>query len=251
MIRPLLVAMALALLGGVAVAQVCPTGLTLDGVIIDTSASCPSPPVYTPPPGSPGAQAAGLAVNTALGALTAGLRAGFAGRPIWPAVCEGALGGVVVYAGKRVIGTEVPALGVGGRELAALGSSVVGNAGGGRAPLAGAVFPLGPVRLYLGRPAAAGWSSGGVRLKLDLAGSLALAYMATRPGARFDLAASARAGAAVFDGVSDLGTDHLAQNIVGVIAVAPSDVGDRVGMAHELIHLTQWDFTFVAWSEPG
>lgn len=235
---------------GSAAAQACEFGANRQ--LADTSASCP--PLYVPyttPPGSPGAQAADLAINSALGALTAVVRAGLAGRRLWPAVRDGVLGGALGYAGKRVIGTGVPALGLAGREVAALGASVVGNAADGRAALAGAVFPLGPVQLYLGRPPAASWRSGLVHLKVNLAGSIALAYMAARPGARLDLHASVLAGAAVFDGVRNLGANHLAQNIAGVIAVAPSDVGDRGAMAHELVHLTQWDFTFAAWSEPA
>ncbi len=234
-----------------AVAAQCPVAQGSDRTLAGALGSCPGPlvPAQWPRPVS---HAVDLAVNSALGALTAAVRARLAGRRFWPAFGHGAAGGAVVYVGKRIVGTQVPAVGILGREVAAVGASMVGNAGDGRALLGAAVLPFGIVRVYLGEPADDSGGARRVRLKLDLAGAVGLAYVATRSGARFDPGATVLAGAPVFDGVSTVGmSGHLAEHVAGVIALAPGFNDDRrLAIAHELIHVTQYDFTFVAWGEP-
>lgn len=202
---------------------------------------CPTSPDSRPWPNSV-AHAVDLSVNTGLGALTAGIRAVFAHRPFWPAFKNGALGGAIHYAGKRIIGTQEPALRLLGRQVAALGASAIRNSGDGRAPFASAVFPLGPTRLYVGERR--------VRVKLDLAGSVALIYVATRPHAQLNTGASLTAGTPIFNNVSVSARGHQASQTAGVVGLVGPGT-PREPVAHELIHAAQYDFAFIAWAEPA
>jgi hypothetical protein len=222
----------------------------MDGRLAGATANVVStdPGVSSPWP-NPISHAVDLGVNGALGALTAAIRARSAGRSVWHAVRQGAEGGALCYVGKRIIGTDVPAVGLLGREVAALGASMVRTAGDGQGLLTTAVLPVGPVRVYLGESPDEGGRPGRLHVRLDLAGSLALVYMATRPGARFDLGASVLAGAPLFDNILGWAPEHLGDEINGVIGIAGP--GSRVAIAHELVHVTQYDATFIAWSEPA
>ncbi len=220
--------------------------LATGGVQVSGQVSPPPPTQWT----RPVSQGVDLAVNAGLGALTAAVRAHLAGRPFWRAFTQGAAGGAVAYGGKRIIGTRVPAVGFLGRQVAAVGGSMVRNAGDGRAPFAGAVLPIGPIRLYLGEPPDAAGRSRGVRVKLDFAGALALAYIATRPGAHFDAGASVLAGTPVFTNVPEQ-FPHLGEQVAGVIGLLGRPPYPRINIAHELVHVVQYDFTFLAWGEPA
>ena len=187
------------------------------------------------------AQMLDLSVNAGLGALTAGVRAKLGGRSFWPAFKQGVLGGTINYAGKRIIGTREPAFRLVGREVAALGASVVANGGEGRAPFAAAILPFGPARFYVGQP--------GVRVKLDLAGSIALVYTATHSHGHLDLGASLAAGTPILGNVTLDGV-HQGGHIAGVIAHVGT-VASRRTIAHELVHTAEYDFTFIAWGEPA
>lgn len=158
----------------------------------------------------------------------------------------------MTYAGKRVIGTRATGAGFLGRQIAAAGASVVRNVGDGRAPFSGAVLPVGPVRLYLNEPDAQGEISG-LRVKLDVAGTVAFLYMGTRPGARLDVGASLSAGAPVFHGIEPDGSPiHIARQGAGVIGLMAQldDYQSRRAITHELMHVAQYDFSFISWSEP-
>ena len=204
---------------------------------------CPVPPGPHPWPAGV-SHAVDLAANVGLGALTAGVRAGLAGRPFWPAFKHGAVGGGVTYAGKRIIGTQQPALGIVGREVTAVGTSLIRNAAGGRAAFASLVLPVGPLRVYVGEPH--------VRLKLDFAGSIGVLYTASHPGAHLDVRASLLAGAPVIVYSYTGGPIHIAESNAGTIGVVDylGTDGRRRAIAHELIHVVQYDFTFLVWGEP-
>ena len=139
-----------------------------------------------------------------------------------------------------MLGTGEPAFGLLGREVAALGASVVANAGDGRAPFAAAILPVGPVRFYIGEQA--------VRVKLDLAGAIALADAASQPHARLELGISMAAGTPIFTNVS-LDPPHYGVQGAGVVGFARNGESRRL-RGHELVHVAQYDFTFIAWGEP-
>jgi hypothetical protein len=202
-----------------------------------------------------------LAVNTALGGLTAGvLRVAHGGR-FGGAFVRGAAGGALVYAGKRTVVQHFAGAGLFGRQVASVGSSISYNAGEGRPALGRIALPVGPVRLYVTPRDAVK-----VRARVDVATLVAIAYVAAQPGARFDAGASLSAGAPVFlryARPADVGWEGV--QVAGVIQLrrAPSDrqagvvlsedVRSYLGnvAAHERVHVLQYDQSFLLWSAPA
>jgi len=199
-----------------------------------------------------------FAINAALGAVTAGVSSHLHGGPFWRALPPGAFGGALVFVGKLTTSRQSQAAGFVGREIGAAGSSIVQNVSLNKPMLERFVFPLGPTRLYIRAK-----DSTSARLKIDFAGTLATIYAATRPHSRMDFSASLRAGAPVFmmprptSGAVWEGM-HLAGTIQvrfdpGALASYPSLVKQRTAdaISHELVHVAQYDFSFIAWTEAG
>jgi hypothetical protein len=150
-----------------------------------------------------------------------------------------------VFVGKQISAQRFSGAGVVGRQTAAVGSSIVNNASAGRPALSRFVLPVGPVRVYT-EP-----SVGRHRVKLDLASVVAIGYAVTRPGASLDISSTLSAGAPVFSVSPEWG--HRAGHIAGVVLIDaserdPADVDDA--LAHERVHVLQYDFVSVAWGEP-
>lgn len=231
----------------------CPLfrGRELAGSAADVAAPpCP----WLPSPGAPSvarAQLVNFTTTAALGAVTAGVRAWREQRPIWRAIAGGALGGAAVYAGKRIVGTGGRGTGFLGREVVAVGASMVRNASDGRGVLAAAILPVGPLRVHLGELPDNGVGAPRTRVRLDLAGTIALAFMATRPGARFDTRASLSAGVPVFRGVRMTDRYYGARTLANVVAVGAGvdPTAERATIAHEMVHVTQYDASATAWGE--
>ncbi|HEX5869912.1 MAG TPA: hypothetical protein VFY65_05845 [Longimicrobium sp.] len=194
------------------------------------------------------------AINVALGGLTGfGLRVlrGGSLRQGLESGVAGAAGGVLVYGGKRVAVQRWEGAGLVGREIAAVGSSVVWNASAGRGMVDRLVLPAGPVRLYV-------TLDEGFRVtpKLDLSSALAIAVASLQGG--IDWERSASAGAPVFYRREPYaGAEVRGQQAAGVITYrdrlgrsAPSE--SRVEtLAHEQVHVIQRDQSFLFWSEPA
>lgn len=191
-----------------------------------------------------------LGSNALVGGLTAGLTQALRGGDFSDGFARGALGGAVAYAGRRLSVEQFDGAGLLGRQVSAVGISVVRNAGEGRGTLERLFFPLGPVHVYLDR-------SDGVRFqpKMNLYtlgwGMVAVLQEETV----FEWSASLSAGALVFssprrhvigDGRSVSGT------VVGGNIIL-SDIREplrRETFAHERVHVLQLDFMFYAWSDP-
>lgn len=197
-----------------------------------------------------------LAVNIGIGAATAGISSWARGGSFWSGFSTGAFGGALVYLGKRTIVSRSRFGGLVGREIGAAGSSIVQNASLKKSMLDRFILPLGPTRLYVKTG-----DSSGARLKVDLAGMAAAIYAATRPRSRLDMAASVRAGAPVFISPGSVeGPAWYGAHIAGVIQVteAPAFLRNYPSsqrqwqsdvIAHELVHVAQYDFSFIAWTE--
>lgn len=191
-----------------------------------------------------------VAANGLLGGLTAGGRAALRGDSFSEALGPGFLGGTVVYAGKRVAAARVSGAGFVGREIAALGASVVRNASEGREALASLAFPLGPLTLHLRTG-----SDPAVRPRLSLGAAYWTAYGLTHPELHLDAPASLSAGTPVFD--ADHGffefqpgsPDGAAAG--GVVFLAHSPVDHQSVFAHERIHVLQTDYFIHTWSRPA
>lgn len=196
-------------------------------------------------------EAAYLAGNALIGGFTAALFQSSRGGAFWPAFRVGALGGSIAYAGRKVTAEEFSGAGLLGRELGAVGASLVSNAAHGRPPLERFVLPFGPTRVYITTKPV------DVTFKLDLPTATATMYYALS-GARFDAAASLSAGAPVFEQHVTFADGHWrGDQIAGVIKATgnPSDPNPdapkSLVLAHERVHTLQYDFALVAWSEPA
>lgn len=206
-------------------------------------------------------EVATLAINALLGGLTAGVlgahgeraRAAAAPRGFLSRFADGALGGSVVYVGKRIVVGRWAGAGLLGREIGAVGASMVSNAAVDAPLLSEVVLPAGPVRVY------ARFDSGvDLRVKLDLAATVVAAYAGQRPGARLDIGNSISAGAPVFFTPTASGSPPRGMHGFGVVMVeakqaewdAFSDTAALI-VAHESVHVLQHDFTLQAWGIPA
>lgn len=199
-----------------------------------------------------------LGVNAVLSGLAAGAVQKLRGGSFRDGLARGALGGGIAYLGKRVAVQRFDGAGLAGRQVAAVGSSIVGNAAAGRGTLEQLVLPVGFARLYLD-------ASDGIRARarIDLHSLLWTAYAAVTPELRFDAAASLSAGAPVFRspgyvlGWDETGDEVAGFTPAGVILLSdlsgPGDLGERMSpviFAHERIHVIQYDQLFAAGSAP-
>ena len=201
----------------------------------------------------PLSEATVVGANIAIGALTAGAMRKARGGSFWKAAPHGALGGAAIYAGKRIVASNSPGAGWVGRELAALGSSVVRNSAEGLPPLERVMLPVGPIRIYIYSGANRGASA-----KVDLAAVIFTIDALRRSGTRFDAAESLSSGAIVFAVTADSSSSVVASQRAGVLEVANlrSQItirpgGDENQVGHELIHAIQYDFSFLVWSSPA
>lgn len=194
------------------------------------------------------------AINVALGGLSAGglriLRGGSLREGLESGIA-GAAGGALVYAGKRVAVQRWGGAGFVGREVAAVGSSVVWNASAGRGMVDRLVLPVGPVRLYVALDE-------GVRVtpKLDVSSTVAIAFASLNGG--IDWERSVSAGAPVFRRT----VPYAQAEVIGQQAAGVITYRDRLGrgepgessletLAHEQVHVIQRDQSFLFWSEPA
>jgi hypothetical protein len=192
-----------------------------------------------------------LGGNMLLSGVSAGVLHRLKGGSFGDAFLRGAAGGAVVYGGKRIAVERFGGAGLVGRQVAAVGSSMVRNAGVGLGALEQVVLPVGPVRLYLQQAAPY------VRPRLDLYSTGWLVYALTEPELRFDAVMSLSAGAPVFltkNRIFRIDADTaIAHGIAeaGVILLidVPAYGRDfaRQLFEHERVHLLQMDqvFTYV------
>jgi hypothetical protein len=192
-----------------------------------------------------------------LGGLTAGLFQHLRGGRFWPAFGAGALGGAVAYGGRRIVAERFDGAGILGRELAAVGTSLIRNAADGRGWLDRLVLPLGLVRLYLERDSAVGGRLN-ARVKVDVPTVLATAYYSVQGDVALDLSASLSSGAPVFTTFGRWSDGSWNGNqAAGAIWLRgnpddPNPDAQRADvLAHERVHILQYDFGQLAWSGPA
>ena len=188
-----------------------------------------------------------LAVNIALGGLTAGVWRVVTRKPLVGGLVRGAAAGAVVYAGKKIIAEETPLAWWGGRQIAAIGSSEVSNAAERLPILQRVVLPLGPIRIHFDRLA-----SRKIMPRLDALQSVAIVAFAIHPATRFSAKESFATGAVVFVNESEKFDGYHAAGVVSLTDVLTERFFlpcKRTILSHELIHAAQYDFTFTAWSD--
>lgn len=178
-------------------------------------------------------------VNALIGGVSAAALRLVRGEPVGDAFWQGAVGGGVAYAGKRVAVERFYGAGLVGRELTSVGGSITRNATAGRGLLEELVLPVGPIRLYV--------SDAGVTPRLDLATVIVSGAFMAAYDARFDPAASLSSGTLVFRGASPM-PGLTAAGATVVWADMPASEGPRL-MAHERVHVLQYDQMFLSWGE--
>jgi hypothetical protein len=209
-----------------------------------------------------------LGVNCVLGGLTSGLLQLLDGGSFLDGLAKGAVGGGMLYAGKRIAGTSFSGSGFLAREVAAVGNSIVANASAGRPVLSRVRLPL---AFLPGRVVVA--VDRGVHLRpiVDAVSAAAFLYGLISPAYRFDLDWSLSSGAAVFTraggdpGVVDPGITTVAASaayaglysvegattIGAAVLFRSTDAHRRAVLAHEQVHVLQFDFLVAAWGDRG
>ncbi|HUF49607.1 MAG TPA: hypothetical protein VMN60_02160 [Longimicrobiales bacterium] len=241
--RTLLLAAVLAALASRAAAQCLPPLLPPDD----------QPPCLERYPSWTG-EAAALGVNALLGGVSAGVMQKFRGGSFSDAFLRGLAGGAVIYGGKRVSSERFGGAGLVGREVAAVGASMVRNAGEGRGVLEQIALPVGPVRLYVQA------SAPRVRVRVDASTTVWLLWAIHSPDVHFDAGMTLSAGAPVFLTrnqiiVTDGDTTH-ATGIAepGILFLADVPVFGREfarrTFEHERIHVIQMDQVFFTMTDP-
>jgi hypothetical protein len=191
-----------------------------------------------------------LGANSLIGALTGGILQQIRGGSFSDGIARGALGGGIVYLGKRVTVARFDGAGFLAREIAAVGTSIVRNASDGVPTFSRFVFPVGPTRLHV-TPAA----DNPLRMSVDLAELIWMTYAVAEPALSLEVGKSLSAGAAVFvaENRAIRRDDEFIQGLTGpgTIFLAGRAVANPDAVfAHERVHIIQRDFYSQAWFLP-
>ncbi len=195
-----------------------------------------------------------MSANGMLGALTAGFAQHFRGGSFQDGFVRGAMGGVIVYAGKRISSERFSGAGLLGRGVAAAGSSAVRNAGTAAPSFSRLTLPLGLLWLDIDTPT---WELGA---RVDPAALAWVVYAIAEPELKIDWSGTLSAGTPLFltnnkslrlpgdsihtAGVTNAGTVFLAD----VPAFGPDHA--RRQSAHERVHVIQEDQLAIMWTDP-
>jgi hypothetical protein len=187
-------------------------------------------------------RAAHLAVNGALGGFSAAMFALARGKDPWRAALAGFGGGVVMGAGKQIAGRRFDGSGLLGRQVAALGTSLVRSASEDTLVV---LLPVGPMTFEV-RPRAVDR----VRPRINLVGAGTVLYYVLRSDTRIDVPATLSAGAPVFrfptetvstrDGII-FGRMDFGTILLGTPSSVLTEQQDMT-LPHESIHVLQYDF---------
>ena len=197
---------------------------------------------------------ASLSANGLLGALTGGLSRHLGGGSFRDGFVDGAIGGSIVYAGKRTAAESFAGAGLIGRSMAAVGSSSVRNASRGVPLFSHLTLPLGPLWVEFDT------STREVNARLDPVALGWMAYGISEPELDLDWGGTFSDGTPVFkthNKVLKLGGDTI--HVAGVTnagIVYSADVPAygtghaRRHRAHEQVHVIQEDQLAIMWTDP-
>ena len=187
-------------------------------------------------------------VNVLVGALTAATRAALEHRDVSRAFTTGAVGGAVHFTGKYVASRRGTLSGWAGLVVAATGSSIVANAGGGAPALSELYVPVGSLRLRIGLPQFR------LRVGVNLFESTMIAHAAGRAGVSTDWGRSLETGTLVVRTVHREIVDG-GETVEGVTAGPAIYLGPRAQIGketwkHETVHVHQNWFMAETWDRP-
>lgn len=189
-----------------------------------------------------------LSANAVLGGITAGIIQELRGGSFRDGFTRGALGGAIVYSGKRIAAERFAGAGLVGREVAAVGASVVRNASDGIGSFDRVILPAAFTRIYWNRAQRSVW------VKLDVVTAGYVVYAVLEDQLHFELGKSLSAGSPVFRTDNKLitygsGEQHAAGvSRAGIVLRAEvpgwgDEFLDRA-FAHERLHVLQDDQLF-------
>jgi len=194
-----------------------------------------------------------LGANGLLGGLTAGTAGLLRGESFADGFARGFGGGTLVYAGKRIAADDWTGAGMAGRQVASVGSSVVGNVAAGRRSFDRVALSVGPIRIYTGRDVA-GWGA----WRIDAPAVAAGVWGALNSGLTFDLDESLSSGMLVFrsddHSMEFPGSDRRASGLAlpGTIFYTNRSADpdrSRRTLSHERVHVLQYDQAYLFWSD--
>jgi hypothetical protein len=192
-----------------------------------------------------------FAANAMIGGLTAGIASQIRGRGFMEAFVKGALGGGLSFFGKRITAEPIGGAGFVGRQVGALGASIVRSSAFGSGGLLDTlVVPLGPLRAYVvpGQISSSTW-------RVDLEEMAWLVYGLTSPRLSFSAVESLSSGSLVFTsegpirGDGDTASGRAAPGIISV-RLDEGGVPNSV-LAHERVHINQFDFVKIVGGLPA
>ena len=207
-----------------------------------------------PPPARAPRWAADFSIasaNVLVSGVTAGVTQRLRGGSFRDGFSRGALGGLVIFAGKRINAEDFYGAGFIGRQINGVGASIVWNAGAGLPAFERIVLPVGFTRVYWQRGAAAD-----VQVRIDVSTVAWIMAGIIEPELHFDASRSLSFGMPVFrtnNRVIDTSTDgeHKVGGLMhaGVVFLShvPRFGQDRIKQteAHERVHTLQIDQLFL------
>lgn len=202
--------------------------------------TCPTPP---PEGGRTGDHMLAAGLNALIGGLAGGGIAILSDRPIGRAIVGGAAGGALGYGGKVIAVEQWQGAGFVGRQLGALGASLISNAAEGERPFERILMPVGPTYFVI-HP-----SGRQVHLKVDVPSVLHVAYASVHPSMQMDWNSTLSSGVPVFVD-SRTARGHGRYLFGTIVLVQPT--GHELGGAHtsrvlrhERVHALQHDFSTI------
>jgi hypothetical protein len=194
-----------------------------------------------------------LATNTLIGGLTAGVLQKIRGGSFQDGFARGSLGGAISYAGRRVAVERFSAAGLLGRQVSAVGASIVRNASEDRPMFSRILVPVGPLLLYVHAD-----TERRVSVVVDAHATTWLLTAVLDDRLDLDWSDSFSAGAPVFrthnrDLLNDDGDVSDGQSIGGLIVLGRRTDGlaGHDVFAHERVHVLQQDFGKEVWGQPA
>lgn len=195
-----------------------------------------------------------LGFNMLLGGVSAGVLAELRGGSFFDAFGTGATGGLVVFLGKDVAARDFHGAGMLGRQVAAIGGSIVQNAGAGLRPLDRVALPLGPAHLLVDTRQAK------LHARIDPVSVAVIAVGLAHPQLQLDAAESVSSGVPVFrirEGVlrspwtgRETGGMEIASVLFfGALEDLEPEVRSSV-RSHERLHTLQSDAFQAYWGRP-
>jgi len=183
-----------------------------------------------------------LAANAVLGGVGAGLLQELRGGSFRDGFAAGALGGAISYGGRRIAAQHFSGAGFTGRQVSAIGSSIMRNSGARQPLLSHVVLPVGPLLVDVRRGER---TTFGARVDISAAAAVAYALADDRVGLMWEESLSA--GIPVFRAphhqvFSD--DQRLTGLHNGGIVLIGLDAATQQAsvLAHERVHVVQADF---------